>query len=408
MPIITALKCNKFLNSRGDWTIHTTVILNDGSIGMQAVPEGASKGEREAVCISPEKAIALVLGPINLALVGKEVSNQQEIDSVLLGLDGTENKSKFGGNTLLSVSLAVANAAAHSRKVPLYQYLKELYGNTNPLKFPTPLFNVINGGKHASNGLSLQEFMIIPAQYTPFDKAVEIGVSIYRSLEEELKKNGIDVDVGDEGGFAPNGFVTEKALFFIRNAASKHGRIGYDVFMGIDAAAGSFYQKGKYVIAEENLQLDGLKLSTYYATLLRDFEIIYLEDPFYEGDLGSWEAFSASFGTRLMVVADDLVVTNKNFLQETIAKKRANAVIVKPNQIGTLTETLEFVKMAQDADLAIIVSHRSGDTPEDTFISDLSLAIGADFIKSGAPARGERVAKYNRLLEVFYSQTHTT
>lgn len=402
MALITSIVSNKFLNSRGDWTIHTTVTLDDGSVGTQAVPEGASKGLKEAVCLPPEKAAQLVSGPINLSLVGKNANNQSEIDAFLLQLDGTPNKKKFGANSILSVSLAVAQAAAKSRKMDLYEYLKEIYGNTNPVKFPTPVFNVINGGKHTSNKLSLQEFMVIPAQYTPFDKAVEMGKKIYRKLEEDLEKNGIYAGVGDEGGFAPNGFITSKALFFIRNALSKEFKSGYDVFLGIDAAAGSFYNKGNYVIPEENLTFDGMGLSEYYATLLRDFEIIYLEDPFYEEDYKSWEMFFASFSNRAMIVADDLVVTNPQLLKETIEHKRANAVIVKPNQIGTLTETLEFVRAAQNAGMAIVVSHRSGDTPEDTFISDLALAVGANFIKSGAPARGERVAKYNRLLEIFY------
>jgi enolase len=402
MPIITSITSNKFLNSRGDWTIHSTVTLDDGSVGTQAVPEGASKGLKEVVCFPPDKAARVVSGPINLSLVGKNALDQKGIDSLLLQLDGTPAKKKLGGNSILSVSLAVAQAAAKSKKVQLYEYLRGIYGNTEPLKFPTPVFNIINGGKHASNDLSFQEFMVIPAQYTPFDRAVEMGRDIYLNLKKDLEKEGADVDVGDEGGFAPDGLTSSKALEFMRKALGRKYKPGHDVFFGIDIAAGSFYDKGKYNILEENLSFDGGNLSSYYANLLRSFEIIYIEDPFYEEDTKSWEQFFMDFGSKAMVVADDLVVTNPKLLQETIRSKRANAVIVKPNQIGTLTETLDFVRIAKNAGMAVIVSHRSGDTPEDTFIADLALGVGANFIKSGAPARGERVAKYNRLLEIFY------
>ncbi len=402
MATISSITCNRFLDSRGNWTIHTKVVLDDGSVGMQSIPEGASKGKHEAVSVPVDKAMRYVSGPFNMALAGKSPLNQQEIDTVLINLDGTPNKQKLGGNSILSVSLAVAKAAAAHTKAPLYKYLKDLYGNTEQIKFPTPVFNVLNGGKHAHNNLSFQEFMVIPAQYTPYDQALEMGVTIYHQLQKGLEESGLDVDVGDEGGFAPNGLTVKKALTLIKDATKKGYKVGRDVFLGLDVAAGSFYKNGKYAIPEEKLQLSGRDLANYYVELVKEFELIYLEDPFYEEDFDSWQDFFSSFSTKFLIVADDLVVTNTRLLREAITKKRANAVIVKPNQIGTLTETFEFVRTAQNADMSVVVSHRSGDTPEDTFIADLAVAVGANFIKAGAPARGERVAKYNRLLEIFY------
>lgn len=403
MSNIASITCDKFINSRGRWTVHTKVSLTDGSVGVQTVPEGASTGEFEAVSIDVETAVPNVSGPINIALSGESALEQKVIDSILIKLDGTSNKKRLGANAILSVSLAVAKAAAISKGVELYEYLKDLYGNSNSLKFPTPVFNVLNGGKHACNGLSFQEFMVIPAQFMPFDKAVEVGMVVYNTLKSLLEKQKLDVAVGDEGGFAPRGLTTAKALALIREAAGKEYTFGREVFLGMDVAAGSFYSGGKYDIPEENKVLDSKKLDAYYDKLLKKFEVIYLEDPYYERDLDGWRRLMARYSDKLMVVADDLVVTNVSILKKAIDAHLANAVIVKPNQIGTLTETLEFVKMAQSMDMAITVSHRSGETAEDTFIADLALAVGADFIKAGAPARGERVAKYNRLLDVFYS-----
>jgi len=406
MSKITSITCHNFINSRGDWTIKTKVKLDDGATGMQMVPEGASKGEKEAVsAFSVDDAVQVVSGIIQDALVGKDPFDQKNIDQTMLDLDDTHNKSNLGGNSILSVSLAVAQAAAKSEHLELYSYLKNLFGNASSLKFPTPVFNILNGGKHAGNGLSFQEFMVIPAQDKPFDLAMDMGVTIYHKLKDNLLDQDLDTDVGDEGGFAPSHFTVPRALSFIRDAASQRYVPGKDVFFGMDVAAESFYNKetSKYVISEESLDMSSDALRTYYSKLLDNFEIIYLEDPFYEEDMPAWEKFNAAFSKRLMVVADDLVVTNPLLLEDSIKNSRANAVIVKPNQVGTLTETFDFVKKAQDNNMAIVVSHRSGDTAEDTFIADLALAVGADFIKSGAPARGERVAKYNRLLEVFYN-----
>lgn len=405
MPKITDITCQKIVNSRGDWTIETKVFLEDGSEGTQAVPEGASKGEREAVCLGPDEAAKAVEGEIRQNLLGADSFEQERIDKRLVDLDGTDNKRNLGANSILSVSLAVSKAAAKTKLMELHEYLGNLYGFSLANRdFPVPLFNILNGGRHAQNNLSFQEFMVIPARNLPFDKAYEMGVEIYQLLEEKLREDGFDVAVGDEGGFAPNGFSVNHALEYLRAAAEKKYEVGKDAFFGIDAAANSFREKDKYVIKEEKLNLSRETLTVYYADLLGRFELIYLEDPFYEKDTKGWSDFYNQFSKRLLIVGDDLTVTNPVILKDVVDQRLVNAVIVKPNQVGTLTETLEFIKKAREADMAIIISHRSGDTAEDTFIADLAVAVGADFIKSGAPARGERVAKYNRLLEIFNSR----
>ncbi len=408
MSKIKSITCQKILNSRGDWTIETKVTLDDGSEGVQAIPDGASKGENEAVYIPVEKAVDIVSTAINDVLEGEDPAEQFVLDQILLDMDGTTNKKHLGGNSILSVSLAAAKAAAKSKDIELYEYLARLYSPKRdphaPLKFPVPVFNILNGGLHSHNNLSFQEFMAIPSPTLPFDKALEMGVVVYHNLKELLIKDGFDVDVGDEGGFAPNNFTVSKALQYISKAASQSYKLGEQLFMGMDVAAGSFYMHNSYLIKEEKKTLDSDKMSRLYIDLLTTYPLIYLEDPFYESDTEAWAKFTKSVGSRLMVVADDLVVTNPKFLKSAIDQKLANAVIVKPNQVGTLTETFEFVRNAQKAGMKIIVSHRSGETGEDTFIADLSLAVGADFIKSGAPVRGERVVKYNRLLQIFNGQ----
>lgn len=405
MSLIESIVCNRFLNSRAEWTIGTKVTLDDGSSGFQVVPEGASKGDNEAIYLPVDIAAENVNTKISTALKGFDAFDQKKLDEKLIRLDDTEDKSSLGANAILSVSLAVARAAASSKKVELYEHLKEIFGNSEKVSFPTPVFNVLNGGKHAHNNLSFQEFMVIPAGNMPYDKAVQLGVDVYQSLKKSLKEAGFDTDVGDEGGFAPNGLDTKKALTFIKKAASEHYAPGENVFFGMDVAAGSFYEDGKYIIPEQNLELTGGELSDYYESITNEFEIIYLEDPFYEKDTNSWKEFTARFSSKFLVVGDDLVVTNPKILVDAVSRKLANTVIVKPNQVGTLSETFDFIKTAQQSDMSICVSHRSGDTAEDTFVSDLSVAVGAEFMKSGAPARGERTAKYNRLLEIFYSLT---
>lgn len=405
MPKIKEINSHRIVNSRGDWTIETHVILDDGSVGIQTVPDGASKGEREAHYLSVEKSLDIVSTVLNDLLKGEDPWDQENIDNLMIKMDGTSNKRHLGGNSILSVSLASAKAAAVSQGLELYEHLANLYGNKGigkkRVKFPTPLFNILNGGKHAHNNLSFQEFMLIPAVNIPFDKAYEMGVNAYHLLKKSLEKGGYDVDVGDEGGFAPSGFTAEKAFEFIRNAVKDHYKVGTEVFFGADVAAESFFTHNKYLLPEEELKLSREELCDYHSKLLDKFEIIYYEDPFYENDKAGWEMFYEKMNKKLLITGDDLVATNPKILKHVVQQKLCNAVIVKPNQVGTLTETLDFIRIAQENRLSVIVSHRSGDTAEDTFIADLAIAVGADFIKSGAPARGERVAKYNRLLEIF-------
>ncbi len=404
-PKIEKISCHKIVNSRGDWTIATKVLLTDGSVGVQTIPDGASKGEHEAHTIPPEKAVQVVSSVLNDALQSEDPFDQKNIDNTLLELDGTPNKSHLGANSLLSVSLAVARSTAQHYKIELFERIAQIYENklalNGELKFPTPVFNILNGGKHANNGLSFQEFMIIPSPKVDYDRSVSMGIEIYHLLKKELQLLGKATGVGDEGGFAPSGFNPETALEILRNSVSRKYKPGDDVFFGMDVASGSFYNGHSYVLPEIGATYNVSQMNEYYGKLLKKFELLYIEDPFYENDIDGWKSFYTNFSGKVMVVGDDLVVTNPKLLSKYSKNSMLNAVIVKPNQIGTLTETLDFIKIAQSHKMGVIVSHRSGDTAEDTFISDLAVGTSADFIKSGAPARGERVAKYNRLLDIY-------
>lgn len=407
MNTISQIRSIKVLNSRGDWTIKTYLDLNDGSKGWSIVPEGASKGEQETVCLEVDRSLELICDVITPALLNKEFKSQKEFDEFLINLDGTKNKSKLGGNTILSLSVAFARAVAQSQKKEVWNYLRHELSGIEGVKSQsnlskvniTPLFNILNGGKHAQNKLSFQEFMLIPAKKYQIYDSLEIGRTVYKSLKKRLEKDGFSTGVGDEGGFAPEGFTVRKALGYIRDCASEHYKVGEEVFLGMDVAAESFYKDGKYVIAEENLELDGAEFKDYLDGLLKDFEIIYLEDLFHEDDAKHWQEANKDFGGKIMISADDLVVTNPGILSQAIDKKLANTVIAKPNQVGTVWETLQFVAKAREAGWNIVVSHRSGDT-EDPFIADLAYAVGADFVKFGALVRGERTSKFNRLLEI--------
>ncbi|MFC1756080.1 enolase [Patescibacteria group bacterium] len=405
MPKIEEIKAHKIVNSRGTWTVDTRITLSDGMFVEQPVPGGASRGENEAVYLPVEKSIDVISTVINDALHGLDPTNQKEIDSILLEMDGTKNKENLGGNSILSVSLGLARISAMYQKKELFEYISELYGKriekNKDLKFPTPVFNILNGGKHAQNNLSFQEFMVIPAPNKPFLQQMEMGVNMYIKLKDNLIKEKHSTGVGDEGGFSPEGFTTKKALDFIKKAADSMYKVGEDVFLGMDVAAESFIEHHKYKISEEDLEMNVTEFTEYYDKIISEYPLIYIEDPFYERDYDGWDMFFKKFSKRLMVVADDLVVTNPIYLKKAIDMKLANAVIVKPNQVGTLTETLDFIRMAKGNNMQIIVSHRSGDTAEDSFIADLALAVEAEFLKSGAPARGERVVKYNRLLDIY-------
>lgn len=401
---IKSIKCHKVLNSRAVWTIETRVELSDGSVGLETVPNGASKGENEAIYIDPEKAIDIVEHPIFDMLEDIDPFNQKEIDHAMIDLDGTPNKSHLGGNSILSVSLAVAKACAVSRDQQLYQYLADLYGTKlkKKLLYPALVFNILNGGKHAQNNLSFQEFMVIPSPKKNVLESIEVGVKVYKTLKGYLEGHGYSTGVGDEGGFAPSGFTVEQALDFIRDSVVSAGyEPGKDVFFGMDVAAESFYEDGKYNIKEQSIKLNATELKDFYKKLSDKYEIIYLEDPYYENDPEAWKILFPELKDKLMIVGDDLVVTNPKFLNDVKNKQMINSVIVKPNQVGTLTETLEFIRTAKNAGMTTCISHRSGDTAEDTFIADLAIAVESEYMKSGAPARGERVVKYNRLLDIY-------
>ncbi len=403
--MIKSIVAHKSLNSRASWTVRTRVELDDGTVATQTVPEGASTGEREAVSLPVEEAVINVNSKIAPALIGMDHFKQLNIDSSLIDLDGSENKSNIGANAILSVSLAIAKAASYSLKIPLYEYLSDLYFPDMETVFPTPTLNILNGGLHARNNLSFQEFMVIPALEFDYERKLEIGVDCYNSLSRRLIKEGHSVGVGDEGGFAPAGFNTRKALEYIVDSVGDAGYImGEEVFLGLDVAAGSFYDETneKYEIKEEELSLSTKEMISYYKKLLLEFPIIYLEDPLDENSVGDWAKYFGTLSKNTIVVGDDLVVTNPLILEEALDPRAISGVIVKPNQIGTLSETMEFVRKAQENKLVIIVSHRSGETPEDKFVSDLALAVCAEFVKFGAPARGERVVKYNRLLEILH------
>jgi enolase len=407
MAAIKGINSIKVINSRGDWTIKTYLELDNGSIGWAIVPEGASKGAKEAVCLEAGKSLDVIRDVITPVLLDRDFKSQKEFDEFLINLDGTKNKVKLGGNTTLALSVAFARAVSQSQKKEVWSYLLDSLNSIKGFKAHsknskinvTPLFNILNGGKHAQNNLSFQEFMIIPAKNFQIYDALEIGRTVYKSLKNRLEKDGFSTGVGDEGGFAPKGFTVRKALDYIKDGAGENYKVGEEVFLGMDIAADSFYKDGKYSIAEEKLELSSKELKAYYTDLLKDFEIIYMEDPFVENDDASWADFTKSFSAKTMISADDLVVTNPEILTKAVDKKMANTVIVKPNQVGTIWETLQFVAEARAAGWSVVVSHRSGDT-EDPFIADLAYAVGADFVKFGAPARGERTSKFNRLLEL--------
>jgi len=409
MPKIIYISAHKIVNSRGSYTIQTKVTLDNGIEAVAAVPEGASKGKNEAMSLPVPKALEVVNTAINDLLTGEEVDNQERIDNLMLTMDGTPNKRNLGGNSILSVSLAVARAASITKGLPLYFYISQIYDNSKSFhdkiveksQYPTPIFNIINGGVHAANRLSFQEFMVIPSKDFNYEESYDAGVVIYNELKQILKLNNMSTSVGDEGGFAPEGLNVLKAFELLKMATQKHYKVGKEINFGSDVASGSFFNKGEYMIAESNLKLDSAKMKNFYLSLMQKYPIVYLEDPFEEQDIKGWQNFSEE-EKKILVCGDDLVVTNVKYLDSAIRLGLINSVIVKPNQIGSVTETLNFIKLAKKHKLATVISHRSGDTAEDSFISDLAIGVASDYLKAGAPARGERVAKYNRILDIYY------
>jgi enolase len=407
MAEIKAVKAREILDSRGNPTIEVDVVLSNGKIGRASVPSGASTGSRECIELRDgdmrryfgkgvQKAIANVNKKIAPKIVGMVPSDQKGIDGVMLKLDGTEAKSKIGANAILGTSLAVAHAAAIDAGVPLYRYL----GGANARVLPVPMMNILNGGAHADNNLDFQEFMVVPCGKN-FRESLRQGAEVFHSLKARLKKLGLSTAVGDEGGFAPKLGSNRQALELIIEAAEDAGlRPGKDVFLSMDPAASEFYDGSKYVFRKGSMEeLTSDEMVDVYVDLCKDFPIASIEDAMSEEDWSGWKGLTARLGGKIQLVGDDLFVTNRNLLAKGVKQGVANAILIKVNQIGSLTETFDTMKFASKSHYNCVVSHRSGET-EDTSISDISVATNSGQIKTGAPSRGERTAKYNRLLRI--------
>jgi enolase len=402
---IVDVYAREILDSRGNPTVEVDVLLEGGALGRAAVPSGASTGAHEAVELRDgdpsrylgkgvQKAVQNVIEKIAPEIIGFDALEQVMLDKTLIELDGTPNKSRLGANAILGVSLATARAAAQAVGLPLYQYL----GGVNARRMPVPMMNILNGGKHADNNVDIQEFMIMPVGAPTFAEALRMGAEVFHNLKKVLKKKGLNTAVGDEGGFAPSLDSNEEACAVIIEAIEAAGyRPGEDVALAIDAAATEFFKDGRYVLEGKEFTAEGL--IDYYAALVERYPIFSIEDGLAEDDWENWVKLTARLGDRVQLVGDDLYVTNTERLRKGIQLRASNSILIKVNQIGTLTETLEAIEMARQAGFTAVVSHRSGET-EDTFIADLVVAAGTGLIKTGAPSRTDRVAKYNQLLRI--------
>lgn len=407
MAMITEVYAREILDSRGNPTIEVEVCLEDGSVGRAAVPSGASTGAHEAVELRDgdknrylgkgvTKAVDNVNDVIAEALIGLEATRQVEIDEMLIRLDGTPNKGKLGANAILGVSMAVAKAAAASVGLPLYRYL----GGVSAQELPVPMMNILNGGQHADNNVDIQEFMIMPVGAASFSEALRMNAEIYHGLKALLNAKGLGTGLGDEGGFAPNLKSNEEAIEVILEAVKKAGyKPGEDIMIALDVAASEFYKDGKYQMEGEGLVKTSNQMVDYLAALREKYPIVSIEDGLAEDDWKGWKALTKKLGTKVQLVGDDLFVTNEERLLEGIKNDTANAILIKVNQIGTLTETFNAIETAKRAGYTCIISHRSGET-EDTTLADIAVAVNAGQIKTGAPARTDRVAKYNQLLRI--------
>ena len=405
MSAIAFVDAREILDSRGNPTIEVDVVLDDGTVASAAVPSGASTGAFEAYELRDEdpkryggkgvlKAVEAVIDVLSEAIEGLDASEQRAIDAALIEADGTDNKSKLGANSILGVSLAVAKAAALSADLPLFRYL----GGPNAHVLPVPMMNVINGGAHADTNVDVQEFMVLPIGAESYSEGLRWGVETYHALKSELKSKGFATGLGDEGGFAPNLANNRAALDLLMEAIAKAGFTpGKDIALGLDVAATEFFENGSYRF--EGRDLSSAELIAYYSELVAAYPLITIEDPLSEDDWTGWEAITAELGEKVQIVGDDLFVTNPKRLADGIQRFAGNSILVKVNQIGSLTETLDAVAMAQRAGYTAVLSHRSGET-EDTTIADLAVATNCGQIKTGAPARSERVAKYNQLLRI--------
>lgn len=410
MSLIADIRAREILDSRGNPTIEADVILESGVIGRATAPSGASTGSREALELRDgdksryvgkgvQKAVSNVNVDIRELLVGRSVFEQAALDKAMIDLDGTETKSKLGANAILAVSLACAKAAALEKKLPLYQYIAQLRGQSH-LTMPVPMMNIINGGEHADNTVDIQEFMIEPVGFTSFAEALRCGAEIFHALKSVLKARGLNTAVGDEGGFAPNLSTNEEALTVIMEAITKAGYVpGENVMLALDCAASEFYKDGKYVLEGEGKSFTSAEFVDYLAGLAAKYPIISIEDGLDESDWEGWKLLTDKIGDKVQLVGDDLFVTNPAILKKGIDQGVGNAILIKFNQIGSLTETLEAIYMAKEAGYATVISHRSGET-EDATIADLAVATAAGQIKTGSLCRSDRVAKYNQLLRI--------
>lgn len=407
MAQIKQIIAREILDSRGNPTVEADVILTSGEMGRAAVPSGASTGSREALekrdgdssrylGKGVKQAVLAIRETLSKALTGFNVYQQAEIDTVMLELDGTANKEKYGANALLAVSLAVAKAAAAARREPLYQYL----GKQANYLLPVPMMNIINGGAHGDNNLDFQEFMILPVGAPTFSDALRAGTEVFQYLKQILKAKKYNTNVGDEGGFAPDLPSQDAACELILEAITRSGyRPGKDIYLGLDVASTEFYKDGQYHLSGENRVLSASEFIEYLAGFVRKYPIISIEDGMAENDWDGWRQLTAKLGTEVQLVGDDLFVTNTALLEKGISKHIANAILIKPNQIGTLTETIAAIQLAKNADYGTVMSHRSGET-EDTTIADLAVAMNTGQIKTGSLSRSDRVAKYNQLLRI--------
>lgn len=412
MTKIREIKAREILDSRGNPTVEADVLLDDGSFGRASVPSGASTGEYEAIELRDGdseryggkgvlKAVNNIKNEIANLLVGQE-SNQREIDKLMIDADGTKNKSRFGANAILAVSLALAKANANSEKIPLFKYLNSLSeSKVSGNLLPIPMSNIINGGKHANNSTDIQEFMIMPISANNFSKALQMTAEVFHSLKKVLGDKGYGTTVGDEGGFAPN--VKEgnrEALLLIKEAIEGAGyKLKSDFVIALDVASSELFKNGKYVLEREDKEMSGEELVEFYDNLCDEFAIVSIEDGLDQNDWQTWKKMNQTLGQKIYLVGDDLLVTNKEFLKRAIEEKACNAILIKLNQIGTLTETIETIDMAKNAGFRTIISHRSGET-EDTTIAHLAVGLDAGFIKTGSISRTDRVAKYNELLRI--------
>lgn len=407
MSAIVDIIGREILDSRGNPTVECDVLLESGTMGRAAVPSGASTGSREAIELRDGeagryggkgvlKAVEHINTEISEAIMGLDASEQAFLDKTLLELDGTDNKSRLGANAMLAVSMAVAKAAAEEAGLPLYRY----FGGSGAMQLPVPMMNIINGGAHANNSLDIQEFMIVPVSQPTFREALRCGAEVFHALKKILSDRGLSTSVGDEGGFAPNFGSNEECLSTIVQAIEKAGyRAGEDVLLALDCAASEFYHDGKYQLAGEGLQLSSTEFADYLAALADKFPIVSIEDGMHESDWDGWKILTDKLGKKIQLVGDDLFVTNTRILKEGIEKGVANSILIKINQIGTLTETFAAIEMAKRAGYTAVISHRSGET-EDSTIADIAVGLNAGQIKTGSLSRSDRISKYNQLLRI--------